>query len=398
MKRVFALILVFMLALSLMAGCGQGGNTNAPGTSGDTTQPGTTGQDKTGAGSEKVQLTYYCWNEGAYQQEIVDAFNAASSDIQVNLTVLPDDDYDDKLITMLSGGADLDLYTMRSVQLLGRLANNGNLLDLTQLIQDTGFDTEVYGPGLLKTQVNGKYYALPYRNQAYALFYNKKIFDKKNMEYPDDLTWDEYAELALSLCEGSGADRIYGGFVPDWLYAPFITQQRGSSIADEDLGPTQEWLEFLNRLYNIDNSHMSYAQIKSTGTDCTQFFLNGKCAMLLNGDWLVGDILSNLKDDPSIGENFELGIAYLPQLDDSTEKLSIGGVSTFIGINSKSQKANAAFEFASYLSGPEGAERVAPSGMIPSYIDDKIISIYNNAINNDIFITWLAIYHRRCRA
>lgn len=256
-KRVVILLVTSILIASFIMGCGAKSNstpdTNAPVDSESSSEA--TGSD------EKVTLNYYAWDEGDYLQEIVDAYNESSNVAQVKLTIIASSDYDDKLLAMLAGDNDIDLYNMRSISLLSRLAHTGNLADLTQYIQDSELDVTVYGTGYAETQIDNKFYGLPYRSQSYALFYNKKIFDEKGIPYPDNLTWDEYAELAKQLTEGEGMDKVYGGYIPEWLYTPFITLQRSSNIADDDLSATQEWLEMLNRLYNIDGSHISVAHM-----------------------------------------------------------------------------------------------------------------------------------------
>src|SRR5699024_2050658 len=133
----------------------------------------------------------------------------------------------------------------------------------------------IYGTGFAGTQLDGAFYALPYRASSYALFYNKKIFDEKGVPYPDNLTWDEYADLALQLTSGEGADKFYGSYIPDWNNCIYSATQEGSNLTDDDLEPLSRWLERLNRFYNEDNSHMSYTDMKSGGVDAINFFCNG---------------------------------------------------------------------------------------------------------------------------
>ena len=290
------------------------------------------------------------------------------------------DEYDDKLMTMLAGSNDIDVFNMRSGSLLSNLATSGNLADITQMISDSGMDVSIYGTGYAETAIDNKFYGLPYRASAYGLFYNKKLFDAKGVSYPDNLTWEEYANLAAQLTEGEGNDRIYGGYIPDWNNCPYITIQRNSNLADDDLSALKEWWEMENRLHNTDNSHMSFTDMKSTGTDGINFFCTGKCYMYPGGEWSISDVMTMLKNDPSISDSFELGIATVPQPEGVTDPVTIGGVSTFIGINASSEKQEAAFEFISYMAGKEAAKYIAAAGAIPAYIDDEITSVFEEAI------------------
>ncbi len=382
-KKIVALMFSCIFTSAILLGCGKAEDTpqNDSGqVGGSTSVPENSSETNTG---DKVELNYYAWSEGDYLQEIVDAYNASSTVATVKLTTVASSDYDDKLVTMLAGDNDIDLYNMRSISLLNKLANSGNLADVTNYIKDSGLDVSVYGTGYMDTQIDDKFYALPYRTQSYALFYNKKIFDAREIAYPDNLTWDEYAELAKQLTEGEGQDKVYGGYIPEWLYTPFITLQEGSNIADDDLTATQNWLEMLNKLYNEDKSHMSYADMVSTGTDYINFFCTGRAAMLPNGEWCVGDIKSFLEENPDVTDDFELGIAVIPQVKKTDNAITAGGVSTFIGINATSKKQEAAFDFASYLAGEECAKIIAKAGMIPAYMSDEVISVYEDAVGVD---------------
>ena len=156
--------------------------------------------------------------------------------------------------------------------------------------------------------------------------------------------------------------------------------QEGSNFADDDLSALQDWWELENRMYNTDNSHMSYSDMVSSGTDGINFFCSGKCYMYPGGEWSISDVLTMLKNDPTIADNFELGIATVPQPAKTDDPVTIGGVSTFIGINASSEKQEAAFEFISYMAGKEAAKYIAAAGAIPAYIDDDITAVFEEAI------------------
>ena len=384
-KKIISCILACTMSIGLLAGCGStnnGGETDSSTVSTETEEDTSAEMTETAEanGQDKTVIHYYSWSEGDYLQEMVDAFNASSENVTVEMTQVSSEEYDDKLLTMLAGSNDIDVFNMRSTSLLSNLAKSGNLLDITQMINDSGMDISIYGTGFADTKVDDKFYGLPYRASAYGLFYNKKMFDAKGVAYPDNLTWDEYADLAAQLTEGEGADRIYGGYIPDWNNCPYITIQEGSNFADDDLTALQDWWEMENRLYNTDNSHMSYSDMVSSGTDGINFFCSGKCYMYPGGEWSISDVLTMLKNDPTIADTFELGIATVPQPEKTDAPVTIGGVSTFIGINASSEKQEAAFEFISYMAGKEAAKYIAAAGAIPAYIDDDITAVFENAI------------------
>lgn len=378
-RLIAASMATCVLGSVLLAGCSSSGD-SASASSSTSSAAKQSGETAT---ADKVEINYYAWSEGDYLQEIVDAYNAQSDTVHVNMNQVSSDDYDDKLKTMLAGSNDIDVFNLRSGDLLASYASTGNLADLTSSIEDSGMDVSIYGPGYAETQVDGKFYALPYRSSSYALFYNKKIFDEKNVAYPDNLTWDEYADLAMQLTSGEGSDKFYGSYIPDWNNCIYSATQEGSNLTDDDLAPLSRWLERLNRFYNVDNSHMSYTDMKSGGVDAINFFCNSGCAMYPGGEWTISDILTMLKNNPQLNDTFELGIAVLPQVAETDTPETIGGVSTFIAINATSEKQEAAFDFLQYIAGKDAAMVIAAAGAIPAYIDDDVTAAFEEAIGVD---------------
>jgi len=374
MKKIVTVVLLVCITFGTLAGCTKNGSVN----SGSTDESG-----KSDSGSGKVTINYYAWSEGNYLQDIVDAYNKQSTVAEIKMTQVNSSDYDDKLITMLSGKNDIDVFNLRSGAMVSELAASGKLADISPYIQANGLDVSVYGTGFTETQTDNKFYSLPYRASAYGLFYNKKIFDEKKMDYPNNLTWDEYTKLAMELTTGEGTDKFYGSYIPDWNTCIYEALQKGSNLADDDLTPLQIWMERLNQFYNIDNSHLSYTDMVSAGTDPINFFVTGNCAMYPGGEWTISDVLAMLKNDPKLEETFELGIAMVPQADGAAEPVTVGGVSTFVVLNVTSEKQEAAYDFMQFLAGKEAAKIVAGYGAIPAYIDDDVTKIFEETIGVD---------------
>lgn len=330
--------------------------------------------DNTGyAASKKVILQYYTWtDEKDYMEKVVDVFNRKNPDLKVQLNMISNnnDEYFKKILVMLSGGANLDLYSVNGTSKLDLYVSKNALVDLTKMLKDSKLNLAPYGPSFLDTasMENGKYYALPYRSSAYALFYNKEIFDKEKMSYPKQMTWDEYAKLAASLTKGEGPHRQWGGYYADWMRVPLIALQKGSNLLDDNLEATSEWLQFLNRIYNTDKSHVSYKSMKAEQLDWIKMFESGKIAMLPNGEWTI----NMLKADIAAGKckiNFDMAPIPLPT--GVKSPITAGGVSAYIGINSNSKNIKAAFRFAKFLCGPEGESIIANSSVLPAYISNQ---------------------------
>lgn len=364
-KRWISMLLVGSLGLAL-AGCGSSENA-AP---------------NNANGNNKVVLEYYTWtDEEDYMKKVVDTFNAKNSDIEVRMTTVSNnaDEYDTKILNNLSGGSKMDVYSINGTSGLGLYSSKNQLVDLSDRIKEANLDVGAYGPSyqdITEVLTQGKYYALPYRTSQYALFYNKDIFDREGIPYPEQMTWEQYAELAKSLTKGEGPEKQWGGYYADWLIAPLGALQKGATILDDNLEPVGEWLDYLDRLYYKDQSHMSYKQMKAESIDWIKQFENGNVAMLVNGEWTV----NMLKADIESGKtdiNFDM--APLPLPEGITDPTTVGGVSTFIGINPQSENVDAAFKFVQFVAGEEGESMIAESSVLPAYSSDKTKESFLNA-------------------
>lgn len=357
-KRISVSIMLSAFLL-IMSACGSGGE-NEPSAG--------------GGGSGKVVLEYYTWtDEEDYMRKVIDAFNAQNGDIEVSMTTISNDanEYNTKIMNNLSGGSKMDVYSINGTTSLGLYSSKNQLLDLTDRIKAANLDVGAYGPSyqdIVEILTEGQYYALPYRTSQYALFYNKAIFDREGLAYPGQLTWEQYADLAKSLTKGEGPDKQWGGYYADWLIAPLGALQQGSTILDDNLDHVGEWMDYLNRLYNEDGSHMSYKQMKAESIDWIKQFESGNVAMLVNGEWT----LNMLKADIAAGKtDIEFDMAPLPLPEGTKDPITVGGVSTFIGINPASKNADAAFKFVQYVTGEEGESIIAESSVLPAYASDK---------------------------
>ena len=334
------------------------------------------GENEAGAaGTEKTVLKYYTWmDEESYASQIVDIFNQQSEDIEVELNIIPSKDYPNKMLAMLTADADVDVMSINGIGQYFQYSQGNALCDLTDMISEKSVDIASYGPSFRELAIDGKYYSLPYRTMSFGLYYNKDLFDAKGIPYPENLNWEEYAEIARELTDKDAG--VWGGFVSSGLNAPLMTSQMNSNFIDDDTTGIAAWLEYLNQLYSVDQSHMSFVDMKATSADGTKMFENGEVAMLLDGEWIV-NMVEEAKDKGETDVNY--GVATIPQLDKNGKKVTTGGVSTYVAISDKCQNKEAAFEFVQFFAGKEAAKIIAENGVLPALVDDEIKDTFLNA-------------------
>lgn len=325
---------------------------------------------------EKIVLEYYIWDdEESYIVPVVNAYNAQHSSVKINLHVLTSVEYDIKINELLLENTKIDLLNIRGFSALIQLQDEEQLLDLTSFIKSNDLDVTAYGSMFNEISVENKYYGLPTRSTCWILVYNKDIFDAANIAYPEQITWDEYRQLAITLTKGQGENKIYGGYWVPWCYN-FASIQQNSYLIDDDLTYTRESLEMLNNFYNVDNSHMSYKLITEQTIDCRVEFDSGNIAMMPQGEWFINMLLT---DEEAGLTNVNWDIAPIPVFEKQESGITWGQYQ-FAGITSKCTHPREAFDFIQFLCGEEGARIYAENGMIHAFSNEEIKQIYMNTV------------------
>jgi multiple sugar transport system substrate-binding protein len=375
-KKVISIIVCLSLIITTLNGCGQSGVDESANSSTGGVEQNSNNMDSNESSEEKVQLTFYIWqDEEAYISDVVQQYNESQDRVEVQLTAIPNDEYDDKLKVLLAADSDVDIVDIRGMAQVTTYANSGALLDITEMIESSDIDTKLYGEMWNESHTNGQRYALPTRSTCWALFYNADMFDEVGIPYPEQLTWDEYGDLAVELMDKTGQ---YGGYWVPWIF-PFASIQAGKYVDDEETSMLAESLQLLNRFYNVDQSHMSYAEIVATNPDYIGEFESERAAMLPNGEWCV----QMLKEDEENGEiDFNWQIAPMP-VSEGVEAGTTWGQFQFAGITSTTEYPEEAYDFLAYLCGEEGAVVYSNHGMIHAYSGEATKEAYTEYVGKD---------------
>ncbi|MDO4331756.1 MAG: extracellular solute-binding protein [Eubacteriales bacterium] len=317
---------------------------------------------------EKTVLNFYehADNEAIAKMQ-VEAYNAMQSDVEVRLSIIANDDYDDKIKIMLSGGADIDVFWIRSGDQARQMAGGGAVLALDELMEKNGVDYTDYGDMGEQFFYDGQTYGLPANQTCWLLFYNKTLFDEAGLEYPTDLTWDAYAQL----CKELTTDETQGGLLVNWIMN-IGSVAAGEYLTDRELERTKEYVQFLNRVYNEDQSNMSLEEM-SGSFDVNSVFAEGNTYMMINGDW-------TFQLFPDYAPGFEWAAAPLPHFEDVPVGSSIGTAPAY-GINAKSEKTEAAFDFIRFCNySDEGAVIYAKNASVPCYPSEEALEVYRQSV------------------
>ena len=348
------------IALAVTAGLGLTGCAGAAGPAEPQSQDG------------KTRLTVSVWNyEGTPEfKALFDGYEAANPDVDIEPVDILADDYPQKVTTMLAGGDTTDVLTMKNVIDYARYANNGQLQEINGVVDTVGKDDLA---GLDAFDIDGKYYAAPYRQDFWLLYYNKELLKAAGVEEPKDLTWDEYTALAQKLTTEEGGKKVYGTYHHIWrsvVQAIAAAQNNGDQISGE--------YGFFEDQYNTalelqkSGATLDFGTAKSQKTSYRTMFETGQAAMMPMGTWYIAGVLQAKKDGKT---SVDWGLAPLPQKD-SNGKVSTFGSPTAFAVNKNAANSEEARKFIEWAAGEEGAKAISKIGVVPALQNDAVTDTY----------------------
>ena len=217
MKKALTITLACVLAAGVLGGCsGKGGENMTEGVTGGNSEAASTEAGKeekaqSAASGEKTVIHYYDWV--TMDSSIIDEFNAANPDIEVQYHAIPDNGSDKltQLDILAMGGGEIDVMPGSDGEQMLRM-KNGMYAPIDEFIEKDGIDMEKNFGGILSyASYDGVTYGYPIRSTIEGIWYNKDMFDAAGIEYPDgSWTWDEYKAIAEKLTSGEGDSKVYG--------------------------------------------------------------------------------------------------------------------------------------------------------------------------------------------
>ncbi|MGY0488105.1 ABC transporter substrate-binding protein [Streptomyces sp. WG-D5] len=233
------------------------------------------------------RLTYGVWD--VYQlpamRRAARAFERARPGVSVDVQLTPNGTYWTKLRTACTGGSAPDVFWMNGPN-FGMYADAGQLLPLDTDGPDAVLKPDDFPADLVSLyRWKGTQYGAPKDFDTVALWYNKELFDRAKVPYPDESwTWQDLIGNAQRLTDrrrgiyGVGApvraQENYYNSVPQAGGHVISADKRTSGYADER---TREglrlWIDLIHR-YRASPTLQQMAD-----TDPTQMFQSGTLAM-----------------------------------------------------------------------------------------------------------------------
>ena len=299
LKKWIAVVSALALSMTLLAGCGGNG-----GSAGGSDKGGTTTAD----GKKEVVIWYYFDTDSQKQmmKDLLDGFNTSQEEYTAKEVYVPFADYEKQLTLGMASGDLPDLVIMDSCG-MASFIQLGLMADISDA--DIDWDAYIQGP-MDSTMMDGKHYGIPFATNCTALFYNKDMFDKAGLNYPDEnTTWDQFREMAKTLTSGevygfgnAAVNNDVGTFqCLQWLYTA------GGSYTD--IGGGMDAYKLMQEM--IEEGSWIKESVNWNQSDVNNNFVAGNLAMQQNGPWQIPGIREESPD-------LNYGVTVLPKYDENS--------------------------------------------------------------------------------
>lgn len=239
------------------------------------------------------------------------------------------------------------------------------------VLEPINIDTGMYYPQALQAlSWHDKLYAVPRDVSNLAIYYNKDIFDRYNVPYPEtNWTFENFLQTAKKLTH----DGIFGiSFEEDSLFfLPYLMSEGGGILSDDlsheiiDTPESQKGLNFYADLRK--KYHVAPLKSESASATMAQMFLQGKVAMQLSGRWLTPKYIDEAE--------FNWDVAQFPTGDNgSIVPLDASGWA----VAKDSRHKTEAIKLVEFLASKQSSEKFIKSGLIvPARRDVKDVFIHS---------------------
>lgn len=345
MVKSMSLRLAFLLLLISIAGCAGGSGLKSESSESEAPQ------------KPRITLAVTSSADTKTIGDLIEEFNEAHANFQVDLMSLPSDRYDETLNLLMTSGEGPDVFQLGTGWLTSYIYKNW-LLDLSEAADDR-IRQSFPDWAADYTKQNDHYYAIPSGLVTTRLIYNRDLLDSAGCRPNPPSTWPELRECADKISQAGAGYRKYGfalaaGEDQAGFQQPLETASTYSGVnyydfaeGKYDFSVYEPWFQTMLAMKKDGGLFPGELTLKSD-TALTQF-AQGNVGMMIvtNRDFTL---LSRMEPFP-----FQLGIADPPVLeaaDKGKGVLKIDPEPPFV-INAYSANPQEATELWEYLHSPD---------------------------------------------
>lgn len=304
MKKTLSLLLVAILAMSLLVGCGGKADPGKSDVNGGESSATSSDENKKDKKNKKEELVFWVpFGGGDYDhmKRIVDAYNASDADYSVEMISKDWDTYYQGINSSLIANSGPDIFIVHQSN-LAEFIPTGKLQDISQIQSD--IDWSDYNESQLDgVTFDGVQYSVPLDTHAMVMFYNKDILERAGLTGTDlenvtDMeSWNGILEQLLEVISdnehvldiaNSGANTIQ----QFWAWYVLNAQAGGAYIGEgEALLNSETGVAAVEILKDWNEKGYLKNGIDDGGS--YDIFKSGMAAINFTGVWATGNYETN---------------------------------------------------------------------------------------------------------
>jgi len=314
-------------------------------------------------------------------QEMFFRFTSENPNIEIVNESLFGEDFLPKIKTDFASGNNPDVFGIWPGSDIRALIQAGKVADLTELMEENPEWLGTFKSSMLKyTTYNGRIYGLPFEIIFEALFINRDLFEKYDVQIP--ATYEELKDAVKKFRENNIVPIAYNSLAEGtYLYQNMIALLAGKEIAENPRHPEFSYyykkaMEYMQELYRIGAFPDEAFTISNH--ERNTMFLEKRAAMIVQGSWFIGNIPP---DDATVD------IIYFPSFRDgkappNTMIYGLGNGCFYISSESYNDdvKKEASVRLLKFLTSKEAAAEFAIQTGMMSCVDIRDYNIDYNRL------------------
>lgn len=328
MKKKFSVLFVCIMMAVLVVGCSS--------------------KSSSGDDGEKTTISFIHWRgeDNKVFKDLISTFEKENTDIKVNMTVYPSEEYQSTAQTILKDGSTGDVFTAFPGSQFEILNKAGLFTDLSGEDFVGKFNESLIESG----QKDGKQLALPLQLVFNQPVYNATVFEELGLEPAKD--WDGFLDLCEKLKKAGylpiafpGADIGPGQLINSMVMNNAPDEEIFTKLVNGKSELTEEWwVKTLSQFKElVDKGYISKDSLSVKHDGAIALVAQEKAAMLATGSFAMANIQAI---------NPDIKLKMLAPITVSEDEAKYEGVHTttfMLAVNSKSKKQEAAKKFIDFL-------------------------------------------------
>lgn len=339
-RKLLGMIAILFLVSTALIGCSSEGSNG----------------DGTSDGEQKISFIHWRGEDSEVFKELIAKFEEENEGISVDMTIYPSEQYQSTAQTLLRDGETGDVFTSFPGSQFEIIKKAGLFDDLSGESFVSNFNENLIKAG----QADGKQLALPLQLVYNQPVYNVGIFEELGLTPAKD--WEGFLALSETLKENGyipiafpGADIGPGQLMNSMMMNNAPDEEIFTKLMSGDAKLTDEWwVKTLSQFKELNDK--GYFQSDALGTKhdgAIALIAQEKAAMLATGSYAMAGIKQ---------QNPDIELQLLAPITVAADQAVYEGIHTttfMLGLNSQSEKKDAAKKFIEFLSQPDNASKYA---------------------------------------